>query len=90
MAPSVRLWGKSREKQKILHAATGITEVERDVPIAPDVLLDIAILVLVDGDLFGFVVYPPRCVATTDGALAFIDLRRFVWYNHFDRAAVAG
>lgn len=75
--------------KKVLHAATVIAKIEGDVSIAPDVLLYIASFVLVNGDLFGFVVYPCSCVATTESALAFIDLLRPIRDNHFDRAAMA-
>ncbi len=63
-------------EQKLLdlHAAAAIAEIERQVSIAPDILLGHCVRLLFDLYFFGMVVGPSSAVASTNRALAYVDV----------------
>lgn len=73
-----------------LHASTGITKVERDAPIPPDILLGYRARLRFDLDLVGMVVAPCGAVAPAYGALAEVDMIGQPWHGDRDGAAVTG
>lgn len=78
-------------EQKLLdlHATAVITEVERHVAIAPDILLDNCVRLRFDFYFVGMVVAPSGAVASTNRALAYVDVLGKSGNCDCDSAAVA-
>lgn len=72
-----------------LHATAVIAKVERQVSIAPDVLLCHCIWLRFDLHFVGMVVAPSSAVASTDRALAYVDVIGESGNCDCDGAAVA-
>jgi hypothetical protein len=72
-----------------LHAAAVIAEVERQVSVAPDVLLGYCVGLCLDLYFVGMVVTPCGAVASTNRALAYVDVLGESGNCDCDGAAVA-
>ena len=73
-----------------LHTTAVIAEVERQVSIAPDILLGRCVRLRFDLYFVGMVVAPSRAVAPTNRALAYIDVLGESGNCDCDGTAVAG
>ena len=72
-----------------LHTTAVIAEVERQVSIAPDILLGHCIRLRFDLYFVGMVVAPSSAVASTNRALAYVDILRESGNGDCDGATVA-
>ena len=77
------------QKLADLHATAIIAEVERQVSIAPDILLGHCVRLRFDLYLVRMVVAPSGTVASTDRTLAYVDVRGKSGNCDCDGAAVA-